>query len=188
MFERLRDAIESMLDAATPPADARGAAGQMHEAVVEAKAALMEMREQLADTQEVLERERQQLGDAERRGKMAESIEDDETARVAEEFAAKHREKTAVLIRKLEAQQAELHLAQREFAVMREQLNQVRNQAAGGEISDRVESAWRDIEGAGGVRPGLDLQDELLRHQMDASAKEAAADEQLRQLKKNMGR
>jgi hypothetical protein len=187
VFERLRDAIESMLDAATPPADARGVAGRMQEAVVDAKAALVEMREQLADTERLLERERGQLEDAERRGKMAEGIDDDETTRIAEEYATKHREKAAVLARKLEAQQAELALAEREFAVMREQFKKVRVQAAGGEISDRVESAWRDIESAGGARPGLDLKDELLRHQLDAAAKEATADEQLRQLKKKMG-
>ncbi len=188
MFESLRDAIESMLDAATPPADARGAAGRMQEAVVDAKTALVEMREQLADTERRLGRERQRLEDAERRGKMAEGIDDAETTRIAEEYATKHREKAAVLTRKLEAQQAELALAEREFAVMREEFKKVRTRAAGGEISDRVESAWRDIESAGGTRPGLDLKDELLRHQMDAAAREAAADEQLRQLKKKMGR
>ncbi|MCZ6918045.1 MAG: hypothetical protein O7I93_14810 [Gemmatimonadetes bacterium] len=188
MFERLRDAIESMLDAATPPTDARGAVGRMQEAVVEAKTALVEMREQLADIQRKLERERQRLEDAERRGKMAENIDDEETARIAEEFASKHREKAAVFARKLEAQRAELDLAERELAVMREQFKKVRIQAAGGGISDRIESAWRDIESAGGVRPGLDLQGELLRTQLDAAAKEAAADEQLRKLKKKMGR
>jgi len=72
---------------------------------------------------------------------------------------------------------------------MREQFKKARNQPGlEGDASDRIESAWRNIESAGGTRPELDLKDELLRSQLDAAAKEAAANEQLRQLKKKMGR
>ena len=48
------------------------------------------------------------------------------------------------------------------------------------------EQAWRDVQSAGGARPGLDLQDELLKSDMDRAAREAAAARQLEELKKKM--
>ena len=188
MFEQLRSAIDALLDAATPEASARDAVGLMQDAVVEARAAVIEMRAQIAETKRRLEIERGHLEDAERRGKLAADIEDRETVEIAKEFAAKHQDRISVLASKLEAQQAEIELAERELAQMREELKQVRHQALGADAAARVESAWRDIEGAGGVRPNLDPKDDLLRYQMDAAAKEAVAAEQLRKLKKKMGR
>ncbi len=72
---------------------------------------------------------------------------------------------------------------------MREQLKKAKRQ--GGlqrDVSDGIDTAWRDLEGLHGDRPESDSGDDLLRSQMDAAAKEAAAAEQLRQLKKKMGR
>ena len=189
MFEKLRQTIESILDAATPPADARDVVGKMHEAVVETRAALMGMKEQLENAERRLAKEREELADAERRGKLAEGIGDTETVEVAQRFVAKHQERVNVLTRKVEAQRAELALAEREFVQMREQLKKAKSQ--GGlqrDVSDRIDTAWRDLEGLQGDRPESDSGDDLLRSQMDAAAKEAAAAEQLRQLKKKMGR
>lgn len=189
MFEKLRETIEAILATATPAGDARDVVARMHDAVVEARTSLMEMGDQLSDTERRLDKERQKLEDAERRGKLADGIGDKETVEVAEEFAAKHRERVAVLTSKLDAQRAELALAEREFVQMREQFKKARGQRGlEGDASDRIESAWRNIESAGGTRPELDLKDELLRSQLDAAAKEAAANEQLRRLKKKMGR
>ncbi len=189
VFEKLRETIEAILAAATPAGDARDVVARMHDAVVEARTSLMEMSDQLSDTERRLDKERQKLEDAERRGKLADGIGDKETVEVAEEFAAKHRERATVLTRKLDAQRAELALAEREFAQMREQFKKARNQRGlEGDASDRIESAWWNIGSAGGTRPELDLKDELLRSQLDTAAKEAAANEQLRQLKKKMDR
>lgn len=82
---------------------------------------------------------------------------------------------------KLEAQSAELALAERELEAMKAQLKK----AAG---SSQVDSAWREIEAAGGVRPATDVQDELLRSQLDRAAREAEAEAKLNALKKKMGR
>src|SRR5207247_936960 len=56
------------------------------------------------------------------------------------------------------------------------------------EAERSAERAWRDLQEAGGVRPGggTDLQDELLKSDLDRTAREAAADQQLRELKKKM--
>ncbi len=107
---------------------------------------------------------------------------------MAERFAAKHRERVDVLERKLDAQQSELVLAEREFDEMKAKLLEVERQRPATDAARSVESAWRDLEAAGGARPETDLEDQLLRSQLDRSAREARAEEQLRELKKKMGK
>ena len=85
-----------------------------------------------------------------------------------------------MLERKLTAQREELALAERELAEMQTQLK------SAGVGDHNAEQAWRDIESAGGSRPGTDLQDELLKSDLDRSAREAAAARQLEELKKKM--
>lgn len=147
---------------------------------MDAKVAVAEIQEALARTEREVAAERQRLADAERRGRLAGEIQDQETVAVADRFAAKHRERLGVLERKLVAQQEEMGLAQRELDDMQAQLKK----AATAEPS--TERAWRDIEEAGGAREGTDLRDELLRSDMDRAAREAAAQRQLEELKKKM--
>lgn len=181
MFERLKDAINAALDAATGPPDAREKVSRMRDAVIEARAALEAMRQGVAKSEQQLAAERQHLADAERRGRMAAQIGDQETADVAQQFAVKHGERVGVLEDKLQAQRAELALAERELDGMKSQLKKAAD-------SGGVESAWREIEAAGGVRPDTDVKDELLRSQLDRAAKEAEAEARLDALKKKMGR
>ena len=63
----------------------------MREAVVDAKVAVAEIQEAVARTERELVAQRQQLADAERRGRLAGEIQDQETVAVAERFAAKYR-------------------------------------------------------------------------------------------------
>lgn len=186
MFERLRDALRAALDAATPPADLRSLAGQMREAVVDAKVAVREVREALQRTELELAAERQRLADAERRGRLAAEIQDAETVEVANRFVVKHQERIAVMEKKLAAQKDELALAERELGDMQTQLqaaDQTRA-AAGGERS--TEEAWREIQRAGGSRPGVDPEDDLLKSQLERAQREATADRQLDELKKKL--
>jgi len=186
LFERLRDAFRAALDAATPPGDLRDLARQMREAVVEAKVAVQEMREALGRTEIELKLERQRLADAERRGRLASEIQDQETVTVAERFAVKHRERVGVLERKLAAQQEEVALAERELGDMQGQLKSAEKDRATTQGERSTERAWREVQAAGGTRPGMDLQDELLKSEMDRSAREQAAQQQLEALKKKM--
>lgn len=192
MFERLRDAVRAALEAATPPGNLRELARQMREAVVDAKVAVQEMRAALARTEIELKVEGQRLSDAERRGRLAAEIQDRETVEVAERFAARHRERVGVLERKLAAQREELSLAERDLTEMQGQLKSAEREgpaggAAGGPMSS-TERAWRDLQAAGGARPGVDLQDDLLKADMDRVAREQAADEQLDLLKQKLGK
>ena len=186
LFERLRDAFRAALDAAAGPADLRVLARQMREAVVDAKVAVAEIHEAVARTDRELAVERQRLADAERRGRLAGEIQDQETVTVAERFTAKHRERIAVLERKLAAQREEFALAQRELEEMQTQLKSAERDRPAMQGDRSTEQAWRDVEGTGGARPGMDLQDELLKSDMDRAAREAAAARQLEELKKKM--
>jgi len=154
----------------------------MREAVVDAKVAVAEVQEAIARTDREVSAERQRLADAERRGRLAGEIQDQETVSVADRFAAKHRERLGVLERKLATQREELALAQRELDEMQTQLKAADKASGAGS----TEQAWRDLEEAGGTRPGMDLSDELLKSDMDRAAREAAAARQLEELKKKM--
>lgn len=158
----------------------------MREAVVEAKVAVQEMREALGRTEGELTLERQRLADAERRGRLATEIQDEETVSVAERFAVKHRERVGVLERKLAAQREEVALAERDLVEMQGQLRSAEKDRPAVEAERSTERAWRDVQAAGGARPGMDLQDELLKADIDRAAREAAAEQQLEALKKKM--
>ena len=48
--------------------------------------------------------------------------------------------------------------------------------------------AATDLQAAGGARPEVDMRDELLKADLDRTARERAADEQLDLLKKKLGK
>ena len=158
----------------------------MREAVVDAKVAVREIQEAVARTERELTLERQRLADAERRGRLAGEIQDAETVAVADRFAAKHRERLGVLERKLVNQREELALTQRELDDMQAQLKTAERDRPAMQGESSTEQAWRDMQSAGGARPGMDLQDELLKSDMDRAAREASAARQLEELKKKM--
>ena len=152
----------------------------MREAVIEAKVAVAEIHDAVTRTDRELGAERQRLADAERRGRLATEIQDQETVTVAERFAAKHRERVGVLERKLAAQREELALAEQA------QLRSADRGRPAMESERSTERAWGDVQSGGGTRPGMDLQDELLKSDLDRAAREAAAARQLEELKKKM--
>lgn len=186
MFEGLRDALRAALAAATPPGDLRDLARAMREAVVEATVAVQELRGALGNTEASLAAERRRLADAERRGRLAAEIQDAETVSVAGRFTDKHRERVGVLQQKLAAQQAELELAQRELDEMRVQLRAAERDRPTAEAARSAARAWHDIEAAGGVRPDGDVASNDLQVQLDRTAREAAAERRLKELKKKM--
>lgn len=168
MFENLRDRLDRFLAERTPPADAREQQQALHAALVEAKVGISTMRDALAAAERSLAQERQQLSDAERRGRMAAEIGDQETAEVADRFTARHRERVQLLERKVEVQRDELALAEREYESMRAEFQQRR--------------------GAVPPVPGLgpDVDDSGLQHQLDRAAMESAAEAQLAHLKRKV--
>jgi len=175
VFERLRQAVNAALDAATPPPDWRDLRNQLYRAAVDGRAALLQLRDALRKTERELETERTQLDAAQRRGALAADIGDAETVSVAERFTGRHRERAAMLEQKLEAQRTELALLERDV--------------------DEVVTRLRDVEQRGGVpsegsriQPSPEVDDTALGDRIDRSAREADAEARLRELKNRMGR
>jgi len=181
MFEGLKARLDRLFRE-RGTTDPRAVAAGLREALVEARLGLGAMRDTLAATERELSAERRQLEDAERRGRLAAAIPDQETVAVAERFAARHRERLAVLERKVVVQRDELVLAEREVEEMTAQL---RTGMSGSPAADSIGAAWRDLEAAGGSRP---LEEDLLALETDRRRREQAVEEQLAYLKRKMGK
>jgi hypothetical protein len=186
VFEGLRSRIEQFLAEHTAPADARASAAMLQQAVIEAKVSLSQMKDSLAATERELVIERKQLEDAERRGRLATEIADQETADLATRYMTRHRERAEILERKLVVQREELVLAERDIAEWTAQLRAAKQGLGSGAGS--AGAAWRDLESAGGTRPETDHAGDLLRSDLDRAAHEAAAEEQLAHLKRKLGK
>jgi hypothetical protein len=181
-FDGLRARLERLF--ADAPADRAGA---LREALVEMRTGVGEMKDALARTEGELAAERQHHDDAVRRRGLAESIGDTETVEVAERFVSRHSQRNDVLDRKLAVQRDELAMAERE---LEELTAQVRSTAAGrpDAMPESIARAWRDIEAAGGSRPGVDLESELLKAEAEKKLHQAAVEAQLAHLKRKLGR
>ncbi len=188
MFERLRAALNAALDAAMPPPDPRDFAQQMQHAIIEARTSLEKMQQGIEATERELTAERKAFADAERRGRLAAGIGDDETVSVAQRFASKHGKRVQVLEQKLEAQRAEMTLAEREVQEMKTQYLEYERSRPADEASRRVDAAWRDLEAAGLKRPTSSEGGDVLGRRLDRAAREAQAQAQLDALKRKMGR
>jgi hypothetical protein len=182
VFDSLRARLDRLF--AEQGANPRARTFALREALVEAKLGLDQMREGLGATERELGAERKQLDDAERRGRLAAQVADAETVAVAERFAARHRERVAMLERKLVVQRDELILGERELEEMAAQYR-----ASGRPDADaNLRAAWREIQAAGGTRPETDLESELLRAQTERRLMEEAVEAQLAHLKKKLGK
>jgi len=153
----------------------------MRDAVIAARAGLAVMRDQIGATERELEVERRHLLDAERRGRLAGEIGDQETVTVARHFGEKHASRVGVLERKLGALRDELTLAEHELADMTEQLTAADRNRGASEAADHVAAA------KAGMGP-VDAEDEMLKGRMDRAAREAAAEQQLEALKQKLGK
>ena len=118
MFEKLRQSLDDLLARATKPEDRRAVLTQMKDALVHARVGLDGLRDGVRETQRRLDQERRELETMTRRKGLAQGIKDAETVAIAERFERQHGEKVAVLEAKLQAQQAELALVEREVEEM----------------------------------------------------------------------
>jgi hypothetical protein len=182
VFESVKARLERFLREHTRP-DSRARAASLREAILEGKVGINTMRGALAATERELVIERRQLDDAERRGRLAAEVPDAETIALAERFAVRHRERVSVLERKLVVQREELALAEREVAEMVAEFRAERP----GTGSESIEAAWRDLQSAGGERPGTGLDEDVGRADSDRKLEEAV-EAQLAFLKRKMGK
>ncbi len=173
-LDELRARLDSLLASQGLGSDRRARAGGLHEVLLELKVAAAESRDALAAAERELADEQQRLTDAERRGRLAEEIGDAETARIAGEFAGRHRERVELLVRKVAVIRDELAYVDREYQSVAAQYQSMR-------------------QGAGDARPiaapGLsDGELDLLQSRAEREAAEAAVKAQLEHLKKKLGK
>lgn len=176
MFEKMRDSLRDAMSRASSPAEGRVVLALMREAVVEGKVAVATVRASIDVTRRQLDAELAELETVRRRSALAAGIRDEETVRVAARYERKHAERTEVLQRKLGAQEEELALAEREVEEMTAQLKAAASSASG--IAGRP--AAPDLEEG---NPADDL-----RRTMDSASRDAAAEQQLQELKRRMRR
>jgi hypothetical protein len=180
VLEGLKARLDQILRDGTR-GDPRAYAAGLKEAMLEARLGLSTMHEALAATERELAAERQQLEDAERRGKLAAIVPDPETVQLAERYAGRHRERSAVLERKLAVQRDELALAERELA----EVTAEARRAAAAHPSETIAAAWRDLESAGATRPD---ENDRAQAEADRQRRESAIEAQLAYLKRKLGK
>lgn len=186
MFESLRATIADLVGGRVAPADRRAVITGMKRALVQAKLGVEDLRQGLEVTRRRVTEERESLATATRRRTLAEGITDTETAAVAAKYEAQHAERLAVLERKLEAQEAECGLAERDYDGMVAQLKQA-NVGVGSGLSADSRGPTDEELGLPDDAPLLGELDGLARARQRAE-REAGADAALEALKRRMGR
>jgi hypothetical protein len=120
---------------------------------------------------------------------LAQGIGDQETVTIAQRFETQHAERVAVLERKLEAQESELALGEREVAEMTQQLKAAASGVGSGMRPGTVaEEVHGDIAGVDDTRATLDREMAGLDRAQRRADAEAAAEERLAELKRRMGK
>ena len=193
MFESLRKSLNDLLARATPPEERREVVSRMRDTLVQAKMGLQDLRDGLAKSRQRLEAERREVETVQRRKRLAQQIGDAETVRIAEEYEVLHAEKLSVLTRKLEAQESELTLAEREVAQM---MAELRAAASGvGPLPGRggasVNDALNELESElGSAATGEPLRQEIdgMSRSRAREEREADAARRLEELKRRMGK
>jgi hypothetical protein len=141
-------------------------------------------------TRQRLEKEQREVDTMRRRKEAAAAINDAETVALAEKYDAAHSERADVLRRKLEAQEAELAIAERDVAEMTAELKNAMMGVGGGAQRASIDEAARaeveDVLGARDNAVGAEI-DSLARAGRRAE-RESEAERQLAELKKRMGK
>lgn len=149
LFRQSLEAFRAEIEKREPEDRVAELLSSMRREMVAARAALPVLAEEAARAKAELERERELLSQCERRQEMARRIGDEETVRVAGEFAVRHRERIGVLEKKAEVARAEHALRGREAEEMERKykeseanrfvlVSQLRRQATGERMRDRL--------------------------------------------------
>ncbi len=183
MFDSLKQAIQDLTSGRVAPGDRRNAIADMKRAMVTAKLGVEDLRESAEVTRRRLVTEREQLVTMQRRKALAEGINDAETAALAARHEQQHSERVAVLERKLEAQEAEAALAERDLGEMMQQLKLANTGVGSGAAPSGPTDADLGLPDDAKLHSELDS----LARARSRSAKDAEAEDKLAELKRRMG-
>lgn len=185
VFDSLRRSFDELISRATKPEERRAIAARMKDTLVQARIGLEDMRAGLTTAKQRFAVEQTELETVRRRKQLAEGINDKETVDLAVKYEQMHAERVDVLRRKIEAQEAELALAEREVGTMTAELRQV---LAGAPLPQGAAPAASDAEL--GLGDNTSLKDEIdsLGRSRARQDREAEADRRLEELKRRMGK
>jgi len=175
-LDELRARLANLLANQGPAVDRRAYLSGLNAALVDFKVAAAESRESLTSAERELALETQQLSDAERRGRLAQEIRDAETARIAGEFAARHRERAGILERKIAVIRDEIAYVEREYQSLAAQYQSARQGLGMSGAPPAAESVFSDRDF------------DVLKAKADREATEAAVQAQLQHLKKKLNK
>ena len=184
VFDSLRRSFDELISRATKPEERRAIAARMKDTLVQARIGLEDMRAGLATAKQRLAVEEKELETVRRRKQLAEGINDKETVDLAVKYEQMHAERVDVLRRKVEAQEAELALAEREVSTMTGELRQV---MAGAPLAPGMAPPSDADLGLGNDSSLKDEIDSLGRSRARQD-READADRRLEELKRRMGK
>jgi hypothetical protein len=191
VFEDIRQAFRDLLSGKLPPEERRAALHEMKDSLVHARLAVDDLREAAAKTRRRLDAERVELETIRRRKGLAQGIGDQETVKIAERFEAQHAEKLTLITRKLEAEEGELALLEREVEEMKTQLKAASVGVGSGLHADSPGAASPSATGESATDPdrqGLERELDSIARAQRRSATEADADARLAELKRRKGK
>jgi hypothetical protein len=190
MFESFRQTLRDLMDRATPPEERRAGLARMKQTLVTARLGLDDLRAGVAATRKRLEAEQRELETVRRRRGLAASINDAETVALAERYEKHHAERVDVYVRKLEAQEAELVIAERDVAEMSAELKGAMlgtsPPASTAGADERAAAAAADEAAGDSSRVAAEL--DALGRARARTERDADAERRLAELKRRMGK
>ena len=189
MFDSFRQTLRDLMDRATPPEERRAGLARMKQTLVTARLGLDDLRGGVAATRQRLAVEQRELETTRRRRGLAAGINDAETVALAERYEKHHAERAAVLERKLEAQEAELMIAERDVEEMNVELKAaVLGAAPPGAPLGRERAAAAEAEAAAGDGSRVAEEIDAMGRARTRSDRDADAERRLAELKRRMGK
>jgi hypothetical protein len=186
MFESFRQSLRDLMDRATPPEERRAGLARMKQTLVTARMGLDDLRGGVEKTRQRLDAERRELETMRRRKGYAAGINDAETLALAEKYEAHHAERVAVLERKLDAQEAELAIVERDVGEMTAELKQAMLGVPGAPSID--DAARAEVDAALDDSSSIASELDAMGRARARSAREADAEQRLAELKRRMGK
>jgi phage shock protein A len=215
MFENLRNAFREAVDNFNKelnrddiPDVVDKLLYQMQEEITDAKAQIYTLEEQIKKALQLADLEEKEVGTCRRREEMARRIGDEDTAKVAAEFAEKHERRRAIQAQKALALKQEMEMKKAEVEDMMEKFKEARSKRAAlsattgraqardsmSEADDLFAQLDRMAEKIEGVDQQREAEESLLSELDDMEStsrgpsKEEEADARLRELKRMMGK
>ena len=190
MFDSFRQTLRDLMDRATPPEERRAGLARMKQTLVTARLGLDDLRAGVAIARQRVDAEQRELETMRRRKGLAAGISDAETVALAAKYETHHAERVAVYARKLEAQEAELSIAERDVAGMAAELKGalLGTSAPGGASGTDARAAAAAADEAAGDASGVAAELDAMGRARARSERDADAERRLAELKRRMGK